>query len=274
MLNREESIRFWGLVKRIFKSLRYDKLRDIDGVDALGERLFVKGKDLNSLIGKTTFTEALFHILLGRMPTDVERKILDAVLVSFHAGFGYSTPSVLMPRLAATTGTSIAASLATGYSAGGSYHIGASEEVMDMYEKILESNHGDLAEHTRYYLKEMLNSKKKIHGFGHPLFKKDPRPSRLRAILEENGFSNDYITIYDAAGEFLTKEKDIYPNIDGISGAILLALGFKKEHGTGLFLLSRTSAMLAHVVEEKKKEPFYSERRLYPILRMLEKERD
>ena len=32
--------------------------------------------------------------------------------------------------------------------------------------------------------------------------------------------------------------------------------------------------LLAHVVEERQKEPFYSERRLYPILRMLEKERD
>lgn len=273
MFKVEEGIRFWSLVKKILQSLKYDKYEDIDGVDALGQKLFVRGKDLNSLIGKVSFTEAIFHILLNRMPTKVERDILDAVLVSFHGGFGFSTPSVLLPRLAATTGSSVAASLAAGYSGGGRYHLGATQEAMDMYEDILKSKKGDLIEHTKTYLKELIDSGKKIHGFGHPLFKRDPRPSRLRSILKEYNFTNDYIRIYDTAEEFLAKEKSICPNIDGINGAILLSLGFKKDHGTGLFLLSRTSAMLAHVVEERTKEPFYSERRLYPILRMLEKER-
>ena len=268
-----EGIRFFGLVKKIFQSLRYDKAADIDGADPLAEKLFVRGKDLNDLVGKITFSEAIFHVLLGKMPDEVERKLFDAVLVSFHAGFGYSTPTVLMPRLAATTGTSVAGSLAAGYSAGGSYHVGAIEEAMDMYEKILSSLKGDLEEHAINYLKELMASGKKIHGFGHPLFKKDPRPPCLRALLHQYNFTSDYIRIYDAAEQFLSKEKDIYPNIDGVNSSILLSLGFKKNHGTGLFLLSRTSAMLAHVVEEKEKEPFYSERRLYPILRMFEKER-
>jgi len=274
MFKVEEGIRFWGLVTKIFKSLRYDKHKDIDGADALGERLFVRGKNLNDLIGNITFTEAIFHVLLHRMPNDVERKLLDAVLVSFHAGFGYSTPSVLMPRLAATTGTSVAGSLAAGYSASGSYHVGATEEVMTIFEDIIKSNTGNLEEHTTSYLKGMMASNKKIYGFGHPLFKKDPRPPRLRALLKELDYTSDYIRIYDIVGEFLAKEKNIHPNIDGINGAILLSLGLKKDHGTGLFLLARTSAMLAHVVDERGKEPFYSERRLYPILRLLEKERD
>lgn len=273
MLKVEEGMRFWGLVKKILHSLRYDKLRDIDGADPLGGKLFVRGKDLNTLIGKVSFTEAIFHILLNRMPSEVERNILDAVLVSSHGGFGFSTPSVLLPRLAASTGSSVASSLAAGYSAGGRYHLGATEEAMGMYEEILGSKSGDLAKHTRNYLREMIDSGEKIHGFGHPLFKRDPRPSRLRSILKEYNFTSDYIKIYDVAEEFLRKEKDIYPNIDGINGATLLSLGFKKDHGTGLFLLSRTTAMLAHVVEERTKEPFYSEKKLYPILRVLEKER-
>ncbi len=273
MFKVEEGIRFWGLVKKILASLRYDRLRDIDGVDALGEKLYVRGKDLNALIGKLTFTEAIFHILLNRVPSDVERKVFDAVLVSFHGGFGFSTPSVLMPRLAASTGSSVAGSLGAGYSAGGRYHLGATEEAMEMYEEILKSKKEDLAEDTKKSLKDMIQSGKKIYGFGHPLFKRDPRPSRLRAILKELNFTGDYITIYDAVVAFMAKEKGVHPNIDGINGAILLSLGFRKDHGTGLFLLSRTSAMLAHVVEERTKEPFYSERRLYPILRVLERER-
>lgn len=274
MFKLEESIRFWGLAKKIFQSLRYDKSHDIDGVDAMEQKLSVRGRDLNTLIGNITFTDALFHILLNRMPAPLERDVLDAVLVSFHGGFGFSTPSVLLPRLAATTGTSVAGSLAAGYSGGGQYHLGATEEAMEMYKKILQSKKGDLTEHTRNYVRAAIEKKEKIHGFGHPLFKKDPRPSRLRSFLNERKFESDYITMYDAIDKFLAEEKGVYPNIDGINAAILLSLGFKKDHGTGLFLLSRTSAMLAHVVEEKTKEPFYSERRLYPILRMLEQERE
>ena len=74
MFKLEEGIRFWGLVKRILQSLKYDKYEDIDGVDPIADKLFVRGKDLNTLIGKVTFTDALFHILLNKMPTEVELK--------------------------------------------------------------------------------------------------------------------------------------------------------------------------------------------------------
>jgi citrate synthase len=144
---------------------------------------------------------------------------------------------------------------------------------MEMYEDIYNTRSGDLEEHTKDYLKRAIEEGKKIYGFGHPLFRKDPRPPHLRNLLKEWNYSTDYMKIYDVVCDYLAKEKNIHPNIDGINGAILLSLGFKRDHGTGLFLLSRTSAMLAHVVEERTKEPFYSERRLYPILRMLEKER-
>jgi len=270
----EEGVRFWTLVKKILASLRYDKTKDIDGVDALGERLIVRGKDLNTLIGSISFTEALFHILLNRMPSDVEKNIFDAVLVSFHAGFGFSTPSVLLPRLAATTGSSMASSLAAGYSAGGQYHIGAVEQAMKMFKDILNSKGENINEHVKNYLRKTMDEGKMIHGFGHPLFRRDPRPSQLRVVLKKYDYITDYVRIYDVAEEYLSKEKNIHPNIDGINAVILLSLGFTEDHGTGLFLLSRTSAMIAHVAEEKTKEPFYTDRRLYPILRLLERERD
>lgn len=271
MLDFRGGVRFWSMIKRVLTSLKYDKLNDIDGVDPVGEELYVRGKNLNSLIGKISFSEAIFHLLMNRMPDEIEKKIFDAVLVSFHAGFGFSTPSVLIPRLAASTGTSVPGSLAAGFSSGGKHHLGATQEAMKIYEKILKTKAGDLKEHTERCLQDKIGEGERIFGFGHPLFKKDPRPSHLRAILEENSFKHDYITIYDTTRDFLEREKGVFPNIDGINAAILLALGFNVDHGAGLFLISRTSAMLAHVVEERTKEPFYSERRLYPIFRMLEK---
>lgn len=272
-INRE--IKFWRMLKRFIQQVRYDKTTDIDGADLLKERLYVRGKDINDLIGDFTFSEAIFHILLNRRPSETERKIFDAVLVSFHGGFGYSPPTVLLARLSATTGTSIAHALSAGYAGGGKYHVGAIENAMILYEDIKKTKPADtpLGEHARNYVHNIFNTKGTLYGYGHPLFKKDPRPEKIRGIIRNLDYMSEYIEIYDSVAETAYEEKGLYPNIDGINSAILLSLGFSKDHGTGLFLLSRTSAMLAHVVEELSKEPFFIEDKLYPLIRSLEKER-
>lgn len=275
MLGINREIKFWTMIKRVFLNIRYDKTTDIDGPDMLREKLYVRGKDLNDLIGDFTFSEAIFHILLNRRPAEIEKKIFDAVLVSFHGGFGYSPPTVLLARLSATTGISVAHALSAGYAGGGKYHVGAIESAMALYEDIrsTRNENASINEHVERYVGGIFEKRRTLYGFGHPLFKKDPRPERLRSILRDLNYTSDYIEIYDAVANFAYRTKKLYPNIDGINSAILLSLGFTKDYGTGLFLLSRTSAMLAHVVEEMSKAPFYTEDRLYPLIRALERER-
>lgn len=268
-------IKFWRMITRFLRNIRYDRTGDIDGVDLLHERLYVRGKDINELIGNITFTDAIFNILLNRFPTETERKIFDSVLVSFHAGFGYSPPTVLLARLSATTGTTVAHALSAGYAGGGKYHVGAIEEAMSFYQDIKKTRNPDLSikEHVDNYLTKLFEKKETVYGFGHPALKKDPRPERLRTILRDLNYTSEYIEIYDEAAEYIYRKKDLYPNIDGINAAILLSLGFVNDHGVGLFLLARTSDMLAHVVDERINKPFYTEDKIYPILRTLERER-
>ena len=272
-LNRE--IKFWSMIKRFLQHFRYDKTVDIDGPDILKEKLYVRGKDLNSLIGSLTFTEAIFHILLSRIPNEIEKKIFDAVLVSFHGGFGYSPPTVLLARLSATTGTSVAHALSAGYAGAGQYHVGAIKNAMGLYEDIKKTKGENitLSEHVNEYVNGIFSGKEMLYGYGHPLFKKDPRPERLREVMESLDYTSEFIEIFDEVSRVAHEKKELYPNIDGINAAILLSLGFTKDYGTGLFLLARTSAMLAHVVDERAKEPFFLEDKLYPLIRTLERER-
>jgi len=272
-LNRE--IKFWKMFKRFFQHIRYNMATDIDGPDLFKERLYVRGKDINDLIGEFSFGEAIFHILLNRRPNETERRIFEAVLVSFHGGFGYSPPTVLLARLSATTGTPVPQALSAGYAGGGKYHVGAIENAMAFYTEIKRAYNGDkdICSHATDYVKNVFATNGTLYGYGHPLFKKDPRPERLRGIIRDLNFKHEYIEIYDAVAETCYQEKNLFPNIDGITSAILLSLGFSKEHGTGLFLLSRTSAMLAHVVEEMSQGPFYIAEKLYPLIRTLERER-
>jgi len=243
----------------------------IDGVHMSAEQLLVREHNLNDLLGKHTYSEALFHILQGKLPNEQQRQMFDLVLVAFHGGFGLLPPTTLVPRLVAGTGVSTAQALAAGYLASGPYHVGAVEHAMTLYRDILnafrdhtgEGSHtaGELHEFARSYVLDMMKRSDTVPGYGHPLLRKDPRPTHVRRVLVEMEAEGPYLDVYDGVVGCMLEQKGVPPNVDGVTGAILLSLGFHPQHGTGLFLLARTAAMLAHVVEEQTDMPYQTQKR-------------
>ncbi len=250
---------------------------NIDGVHMSVEQLLVRAHNLNDLLGKYTYTDALFHILHGQLPSEKERQMFDLVLVAFHGGFGLLPPTTLVPRLVAGTGVSTAQALAAGYLASGPYHVGAVEHAMTLYRDILSAYReqngdargtaGELVEFARAHVLGMIERGETVPGYGHPLLRKDPRPTHVRRVLCEMDAEGPYLDVYDGVVGCMFEQKGVPPNVDGITGAILLSLGFQPQHGTGLFLLARTAAMLAHVVEEQTDMPYQTQKRfmLLPV---------
>ncbi len=251
---------------------RFYRGTKIDGPHLLAEQLFVRSTDLNELIGRVGYTEALFHILQGRLPDPEERELFDIVLVAFHGGFGLLPPTTLVPRLVAGTGVSTSQALAAGYLASGPYHVGAVEQAMGLYSRIFEAyraesegrpkTSGDLEQFAYDDISGMIDRGETIPGYGHPLLRKDPRPTHTRRVLCERGYQHPYYDVFDGVVRCMQERKGVPANVDGITAAILLRLGFRVEHGTGLFLLARTAAMLAHIVEEQTDMPYQTQRRL------------
>lgn len=250
---------------------------EIDGVHLNAEQLNVRSTNLNELIGQLTYTEALYHILQGRQPTEQERKLFDLVLVAFHGGFGLLPPTTLVPRLVAGTGVSTAQAMAAGYLASGPYHVGAVEQAMKLYAAIADefrasgrasSTAGELEQFAYESAKARLEGGETIGGFGHPLLRRDPRPVHLRRAVCDLQATGPYFDVYDGVSRCLQECKGVPPNVDGVTGAILLHLGLRPEHGTGLFLLARSAAMLAHIVEEQTEMPYQTMRRfmLLPVV--------
>lgn len=250
---------------------------EIDGVHLRAEQLHVRDTNLNAMLGRTSYTQALFHILRGRLPDRREEQLFDLVLVAFHGGFGLLPPTTLVPRLVAGTGVPVAQALAAGYLASGPYHVGAVEQSMTLYTDIAsrfregrtgDATAGKLEQFAFDCTAEMLRDGRTVPGLGHPLLRRDPRPTRIRRVLIEQDIEHPYLEIFDGVSRCLQQQKDIVPNVDGITAAILLMLGFTPEHGTGLFLLGRTAAMLAHVVEERKQMPYQTMKRfmILPIV--------
>jgi hypothetical protein len=251
---------------------------EIDGVHMSAEQLNVRAQNLNSLIGSISFTEALFHILVGRKPSDDETKLFDIVLVAFHGGFGLLPPTTFVPRIVAGTGVNTAQAMAAGYLASGPYHVGAIEFAMAFYVDVAEEFQKQVpaAEQTAEKLEqfaydrtdELMEQGEVVGGFGHPLLRKDPRPIHMRRLLCDHKAEGIYLDIYDGTNRCMLDKKGVPPNVDGICGAILLHLGLQPKHGVGLFLLARSAAMLAHIVEEQTDMPYQTMKRfmLTPIL--------
>ncbi|MGD1703756.1 citrate/2-methylcitrate synthase [Dapis sp. BLCC M229] len=228
--------------------VKEDKEKFFDSQKFDGKRVLTEGKD---------YIESIFTLCTNRNFSDsTERKIFNDIMVSLHAGWGFLAPSVMLPRVATSTRVPIQQAIAAGFTAAGPSHVGACEKAMEFFTAVHKRCSGDIEAVTIEILEDRLAKKEKIHGFGHPMFKVDSRNPRLRSIISEMDMQSDFIKIYDITAEFLNEKLGISPNIDSISAAVFLSLGMRPPYGTGLFLCSRTSAMVAHILEQKDKPPF------------------
>jgi citrate synthase len=199
----------------------------------------------------------IFRIVARReFKGEGERKVFEAIMVSFHAGFGFLTPTVMLPRGAIGTGVPIVQALAAGFTAAGSAHVGACEHSMKMFQLIAADPASELDAPVDIALDDFAQRGTPVPGFGHPLFKRDPRNAHLRRLLDDAAFRSPFIRIYDLVSERLLARLGIHPNIDSISAAVFLSLGVLPAFGTGLFLCARAAAMVAHILEKKNKPAF------------------
>ncbi len=146
----------------------------------------------------------------------------------------------------------------------GPLHGGANEEVVMMLKEI------GTAEKARAYVERALQSKTKLMGFGHRVYKvKDPRATVLqdlcRRLFKECGSSPLYevaLEVERAAGESLNK-KGIYPNVDFYSGIIYDKMGIDVDLFTPLFAMARVSGWLAHWLEQLRENKLFRPDQIY-----------
>ena len=121
------------------------------------------------------------------------------------------------------------------------------------------------------WAEERLNSKLKIMGFGHRVYKTwDPRAIILRNLskkfyeaykkgeridpITETGHDHehdDYIfEMTEILKDFMIETKGIYPNVDLYSAGLLHSLGIPMALYTPLFAASRSVGWVAHALEQ------------------------
>ncbi len=200
---------------------------------------------ISELMNKRTFTESVYLLYTGKMPSDGERMLLDTMLVS-AIEHGVEAPSLYVPRVSAASGNSVHTAIASGILSIGEAHGGAGEAAAYLLSRpeaaeILVSEYGD--------------AKKYMPGFGHRIYKvEDPRATIINTKAKEAGVPlASFEKAYAIEAELeKQKGKKLPLNIDGAFAAGVLSLGMDPRAGKALFVLARVAGMGAHAIEELK----------------------
>ena len=215
----------------------------------------LRGHKLDSLIVEGDFVATLFLSITGRKPTDAENFIFNAILTT-SIDHGVQPASGFVPRVVVASGNEVKTAMASTLLALGKYHGGAITDAMYAMREV-----HDQGNNLEQACQELVNSyreqKKRIMGYGHPVYKDgDPRTKQLFSLAQEKGFNPDYINLALMLEETIerTLKKKLVLNVDGAIAALLLAMNFNPEAGNAVFALARTAGSIAHILEELKEE--------------------
>ena len=226
------------------------------------DKIVTRGYNQRDLIDKIRYSDMVFLLLKGRLPTVGEGKIFNHVLVSF-CDHGVTPPSTQTSRLIASSGSPINSAVAGALLSFGNRHAGAIQRSMELYQSSINSVHliddsaidnKQIASLAINIYNEYIGEDKKVPGFGHRYHNVDPRADKLMEIAIKEGFIGPHVKLALALEDLLFEKKKIRLNVDGANAAILSDLGFDPELGLGVFMIGRIPGIIAHIHEERMDE--------------------
>ena len=221
-------------------------------------KILVRGYPLDEMMGRLTFGEAIYLLLMGEVPSPAIGSLMEAILVSF-IDHGATPPSTLAARNTATTGASLRSCVAAGVLGFGRYHGGDIETCMYFLDHGLEmvrrgANYREAADRI---LEECLQSDEGVPGFGHRFHTRDPRAARLFQMALELEVEGEHVQMIRAV-EMVIAERDqsgspLPVNIDGAIAAVCGDIGIPPGVANALFVISRVPGIAAHSREEAER---------------------
>ena len=215
--------------------------------------IFVRDKNLcQELIGKTSFTDFLYYLILGKMPSEAERMIVDAALVAL-AEHGLS-PGATAARLTYMGAPeSLQGAVAAGLLGVGDQFAGTLELTAPLLVEIVRHPEGmDVA--CAAIVARYRSEKKLLPGFGQPHHKPDdPRPAALFAVAKQAGVKGDYVLALQTLSKHVDDSFGRHLTINGPAAisAVFLEIDMPPEIMRGFALICRTAGLVAHIREEQ-----------------------
>lgn len=220
-------------------------------------RILVRGHDLTGeLLGKITFSQMTFLMLLGRLPTPGETRMTDALLTILveHGMVG----SVIAARLTYHTAPeAIQGAVAAAILGAGSVHLGSSEWSAKMLQEALprERKEADPDAIATSVVHRYAERKQRLPGIGHRTHAEgDPRADRLFQIARETQVYGRYCELLQRISHTAEARygRRLPINVTGAIAAIASDMGLPWQIAKAFALIGRTLGAVAHVAEEMR----------------------
>jgi citrate synthase len=210
------------------------------------------------LMTRTTFTDTIYLLHRGSLPTKEDRRLLDAILIGV-SDHGPAAPSAAAARIVASGNRqSLEAAIAAGVLAMGDAHGGAAYECTQMIGEGIELVRREsisIRDAAHRLAASARSGHKRLPGMGHRVHTEDPRTRVLFTLARESSLAGDGIAFMEALEEAAREQIRPLPiNIDGALSAILYDLGFSPPVAKLIFIIGRVAGVTAQVMEEYGRE--------------------
>ncbi len=207
-----------------------------------------EGLDIDLVNDEETMAGHFLHILHGKQPSDLHRKVMDVSLI-LYAEHEFNA-STFTARVCASTMSDIHSCVVAAIgSLRGPLHGGANEKAMELIENWTSK------EEAKSKVIDMLSKKEKIMGFGHAVYSiKDPRNAVIKEYAKELSDLSDNNTLYLVAEEVekvMADEKKMFANADFFHAPAYFYMGIPTMLFTPIFVMSRVSGWAAHCMEQR-----------------------
>jgi citrate synthase len=222
------------------------------------KNIYIRGYDVASLMTQASFTDTIYLLHQGHLPTREERRLLDAILIGV-SDHGPAAPSAAAARIVVSGNRqSSEAAIAAGVLAMGDAHGGAAYECMQMIGEGIKRARRDfisIQDAARSVAAGAKSERKRLPGMGHRVHTEDPRTGVLFSMARESNLAGDGIAFMEALEEAARELIRPLPvNIDGALSAVLYDLGFLPSVAKLIFIIGRVAGLTAQVMEEYTRE--------------------